>query len=159
MTEHRQSLTPMRLTDTDRAIIGLLRLDSRRTVSEIAARIGVSRTTVKDRIDLLRERGVIRGFTIDVAETGVPDTHARGFFQLRLNRPVCKLVHASIAAWPELLGFWSLAGELDALVLVAAPSATDIDELRERLGRHPEVKALTTLVVLREWTNRGAPRG
>lgn len=159
MAETDRADAGMRLTDTDRAIIGLLRLDSRRTVSEIAARVGVSRTTVKDRIDLLRERGVIRGFTIDVAETEVPDTHARGFFQLRLNRPVCKLVHASIATWPELLGFWSLAGELDALVLVAAPTAADIDDLRERLGRHPDVKALTTLVVLREWTNRGTPRG
>jgi Lrp/AsnC family leucine-responsive transcriptional regulator len=156
--KHRAGLGK-RLTDTDLAIIGLLRLDSRRTVSEIAARIGVSRTTVKDRIDLLRERCVIRGFTIDVAETEVPDIHARGFFQLRLRRPVCKLVHSSIAAWPELLGFWSLAGDLDVMVLVAAPTAADIDELRERLGRHPEIKALTTLLVLREWTNRGAPRG
>lgn len=146
----------MRLTDTDRAILALLRLDARRTVSEIAALVGVSRTTVKDRIDMMRERGVIRRFTIEVAEADVPDTSVRAFFQLHLRRPVCKLVHESLSGWPELLGFWSLAGDLDALVLVATPSAQEIDTLRERLARHPEVRSITTTVVLREWTNKGS---
>lgn len=146
----------MTLTDTDRAILALLRMDARRTVSEIASLVGVSRTTVKDRIDIMRERGVIRRFTVEVAETDAPENHARAFFQLRLHRPMCKLVHATISGWPEVVGFWSLAGDLDAIVLVAASAASEIDTLREKLGRHPEVRSLTTVVVLREWINKGA---
>jgi Lrp/AsnC family transcriptional regulator, leucine-responsive regulatory protein len=60
---------PMRLRQIDRVILGLLQQDSRRTVSEIAAVTKVSRTTVKDRIDLMRQRNVIKRFTIDLAET------------------------------------------------------------------------------------------
>lgn len=150
---------PMQLTETDRSILALLRLDARRTVSEIAGLVGVSRTTVKDRIDLMRERGIIRRFTVELAEADAPDQHARAFFQLRLHRPMCKLVHATISGWPEVVGFWSTAGDLDAMVLVAAASAAEIDTLREKLGRHPEVRSLTTIVVLREWINRGSGLG
>jgi Lrp/AsnC family leucine-responsive transcriptional regulator len=146
------------LTDNDRAILGLLRLDARRTVSEIAAQIGVSRTTVKERIETMRERGVIRGFTLEMGDSiEIPDSFTRGFFQVQLKRPVCKLVHAAIAGWPELIGFWSLAGELDAMVLVVAPTPGDIETLRERLSRLSDVKSLTTLLVLKEWSYRGTP--
>ena len=145
----------IRLTENDRRIIALLQLDSRRTVSDIAARIGISRASVKQRIETMRTTGLIRRFTLDLDDVvATDDDYVRAFFKLHLKRPVCKLVHTSISGWPELLGFWSVAGELDAMALVAARDAGDIDELRDRLARHSDVKAITTLVVLKEWANR-----
>ena len=96
----------------------MLEQDSRRTVSEIASIAGVSRTTVKDRISLMRERGVIRRFTIDIAKAPqIEPACGSAFFQLRLHRPVCRIVYASINGWPEVIGCWSIAGELDMIVL------------------------------------------
>jgi Lrp/AsnC family transcriptional regulator, leucine-responsive regulatory protein len=146
---------PMRLRQIDRVILGLLQQDSRRTVSEIAAVTKVSRTTVKDRIDLMRQRNVIKRFTIDLAETKKAEPSCgSAFFQLRLKRPVCRIVYAAISGWPELLGCWSISGDLDMVVLISATSNSEIEHLRDRLARHPEVKTLTTLTILREWTDR-----
>ncbi len=150
-----RDLAPLRLTQTDRAILGLLQQDARRTVSEMAAITGVSRSTVKDRIDLMRERGVIRRFTIDIAEPRKAEPACgSAFFLLRLKRPVCRIVHASINGWPELLGCWSIAGDLDMVVLISATSNAEIERLRDKLARHPDVRTLTTLTILREWTNK-----
>lgn len=72
------------LDDTDRDILRLLMDDSRRPYSDIADRVGLSPPAVTDRIDRLRELGVIRDFTIDidrsVLNAGTPvlcDIHVR----------------------------------------------------------------------------------
>ncbi|MCA0400052.1 MAG: Lrp/AsnC family transcriptional regulator [Proteobacteria bacterium] len=145
-----------RLSHSDRLILGLLKQDSRRTISEIAATIGMSRTSIKDRIDMMKEKGIIRRFTVEIAETQQAEpAYGSAFFQLRLKRPVCRLIYSAISGWPELLGCWSIAVELDMVVLVAATSNREVERLRDRLARHPEVKTLHTLSILRDWINIG----
>lgn len=54
------------LDDTDRQILRLLLADARRPYSDIADHVGLSAPAVSDRIDRLREIGVVRGFTVDI---------------------------------------------------------------------------------------------
>ncbi|MFC4990406.1 AsnC family transcriptional regulator [Saliphagus infecundisoli] len=64
------------LDGTDMEILGLLAEDARRPFSEIAERVGLSGPAVSDRVDRLKEAGVINGFTVDVDHSqlraGVP---------------------------------------------------------------------------------------
>ncbi|MBX0323048.1 AsnC family transcriptional regulator [Halomicroarcula sp. F13] len=64
------------LDDTDREIVRLLLADSRRPFSDIAEEVGLSAPAVSDRVDRLREMGVVRGFTLDLdrslLRSGVP---------------------------------------------------------------------------------------
>jgi len=64
------------LDDTDREILALLLEDARRPYSDIADEVGLSAPAVSDRIDRLRETGVIRRFTADIDRSllsgGVP---------------------------------------------------------------------------------------
>ena len=159
MTDHDDDDSRLRLTQTDRALLGLLQQDAWRTITELSAITGVSRATVKDRIELMRERGVIKRFTIEVAETQKKEPACgSAFFLLRLKRASCRLVYASIRGWPELQGCWSISGDIDMVVLISAASNGEIERLRDRLARHPEVKSLQTLMSLREWTNRADRR-
>lgn len=54
------------LDETDRQILGLLLDDARRSWREIAEVVDLSPPAVSDRVDRLRDVGVIRGFTVDV---------------------------------------------------------------------------------------------
>jgi len=150
-----ENLSPpaFRMSETDRTILGLLRQDSWRTISELAAIAGVSRALVKKRIDLMRDRGVIKRFTIEMGGEAKPELDCGGaFFLLRLKRPACRSVYASLRGWPEVLGCWSISGELDMIVLISARSNAGIEHLRERLSRHPDIKSLQTLAILRDWS-------
>ncbi|MDY6765620.1 MAG: AsnC family transcriptional regulator [Halobacteria archaeon] len=64
------------LDETDFHILRLLLEDSRRPYSEIAEKVGVSSPTVSERVDRMREIGVIKGFTLELDRTlldeGVP---------------------------------------------------------------------------------------
>ena len=64
------------LDDTDREILQLLLEDARRPYSEIADSVGLSAPAVSDRVDRLRDIGLIRRFTLDIdrslLDEGVP---------------------------------------------------------------------------------------
>jgi DNA-binding Lrp family transcriptional regulator len=56
------------LDDLDHRLLSLLRTEARRPVAKLAAELGISRATVRARIDRLVANGVIGGFTIIVPE-------------------------------------------------------------------------------------------
>jgi DNA-binding Lrp family transcriptional regulator len=59
--------------ETDLEILRLLLEDGRRPYSEIAERVDLSPPTVSDRVDRLREAGVVRRFTLDVDRSTLTD--------------------------------------------------------------------------------------
>jgi DNA-binding Lrp family transcriptional regulator len=54
------------LDDTDRAILGLLLDDARRSWRDIADAVDLSPPAVSDRVERLQDLGVVRGFTVDI---------------------------------------------------------------------------------------------
>ena len=138
------------LSPTSRLVLGLLREDSRKTATEIAHELGLSRTTVAYHIAKLTRDGIIRRFTVDVdpAATSLPHG-VRAMFDVVLSRGSCMNLYPAIASWKELVSCWSTSGSVDMRILVEAATHRRIEELRERLGRHPNVANLTTSFVLR----------
>lgn len=64
----------MDLDETNRAVLYLLQRDARRlTTQEMAEKIGVSASTVRNRIEQMEEEGVIRGYhpIVDYDEAGL----------------------------------------------------------------------------------------
>jgi DNA-binding Lrp family transcriptional regulator len=53
-----------RLDETDRKVLEVLSRDGRASYAEIGLLVNLSATAVKRRVDRLRERGVVRGFTV-----------------------------------------------------------------------------------------------
>ena len=145
----------MRLSPTDRLILELLRENARRSLTEIAGIVNLSRPTVRHHIEKLQREGVIRRFTIDIE---APDASlpggVRAMFDVRLRRNVCGMVYGSIRHWSELVSCWSVSGSIDMRVLLEAADQSIIEDLRDRLARHPEVASLTTTMILKTWCER-----
>jgi Lrp/AsnC family transcriptional regulator, leucine-responsive regulatory protein len=144
--------------ERDRKLLALLRQNARRTISEMAAILGVSRTVVKERMDRLVAMGIIRQFTIRMG--GTPQQRPpglRAFFHVQLHRPVCQDVYGFIEGWPELVGCWSITGKIDMVVLVDCAGQEEVERLRDRLARHPEVRRLRISIALRQWRWQDEP--
>ena len=54
------------MDDTDRKLIALLRQNARLSVAQLAAKLGVSRGTVTNRLKKLEDEQVISGYTVVV---------------------------------------------------------------------------------------------
>ena len=144
-----------KLNTTDRLILDLLQEDARMNISEIATRLNVSRTTVKNRIDLLSENRVIKRFTIELNDNFVAsDTSVSAFFILQLKLRTCRIIYEKIKNWPELIQAWSLSGQNDMLILVKAPNHDGLENLRMHLRRDQEIVKLETVMVLSEWIRK-----
>ncbi|MBL6430918.1 MAG: Lrp/AsnC family transcriptional regulator [Alphaproteobacteria bacterium] len=109
----------------DRQLVQLLTQNSRRSNTELAGLLGVSRMTIKNRIDGLVRRGVVERFTIKLAEDTGDRHHCEAtFFHLKLKRPFCKRIYETVQDWPELIGAWSIAGSTDMTLLFRPPGST-----------------------------------
>jgi len=62
------------LDEKDNQILSLLLEDARRTYSEIGEQIGLSRVAVKNRVKILEERGIIRGYHVDIDPLVIPES-------------------------------------------------------------------------------------
>jgi Lrp/AsnC family transcriptional regulator, leucine-responsive regulatory protein len=137
-------------SETDERLLALLSQNSRRTVSELADSLGLSRQAVQNRIARLTERGVIRRFTIERGDEEQPARN-RVMFTLKLRQASCASLFTTLKTWPELLQCWSLTGEDDMVVVAEAVGPDDADRMRASLSRHPDVQEVRTAHVLKSW--------
>ncbi len=145
------------LDGLDTAILRELQLDARRTNREIAAAVGVAPTTALDRTRSLRERGVIRGATLDVdlAAIGRP---VQALVAVRVRPPTRTNIEGFrvwVASLPETVGVFVTSGTEDFLIHVAVP---DNDHLYafviDRLTERREVADVRTSVVYEHLRSR-----
>ncbi|GIG27835.1 Lrp/AsnC family transcriptional regulator [Cellulomonas marina] len=138
------------LDEIDAAILRELQADARRTNRDVAAAVGIAPTTALERTRSLRDRGVIRGATLDVdlASIGRP---VQALVAVRIRPPSRARIEGFrtwVAALPEVVGVFVTSGTEDFLVHVAVPDnqhlyAFVIDRLTER----PEIADVRTSVV------------
>ena len=144
------------LDELDTAILRQLQTDARRTNRDVAAAVGVSPTTALDRTRALRERGVIRGATLDVDLPAI-GRPVQALIAVRIRPPSRRNIEAFrnwVSALPDTLGVFVTSGSEDFLIHVAVPDneslyAFVIDRLTER----PEVADVRTSVVYEHLRN------
>ncbi|WP_457649617.1 Lrp/AsnC family transcriptional regulator [Profundibacter sp.] len=105
------------MDDTDQKLIATLRRDSRVPLSSLAAELGLSRTTVRSRIERLIERGEILGFTLRL-KSDIAQAPVRGMMMLGIEgRGAEKIMHrllgiAAVQAVHSTNGKWDLIAEI-----------------------------------------------
>ncbi|MDP1618307.1 Lrp/AsnC family transcriptional regulator [Phenylobacterium sp.] len=135
------------MDETDRQLLALLRADARASVASLSERLKVSRGTVQNRIDRMRQRGVIQGFTVRTR----PDVEAhrvRAVMTISVEGESSPRVVRALQGFAEVVavhttnGRWDLVAELDTDSLAAFSAA--LDEIR----RIPGIAATETSILL-----------
>ncbi|MGR3709863.1 MAG: Lrp/AsnC family transcriptional regulator [Alterinioella nitratireducens] len=117
----------------DRKIVDLLLADGRLPVTEIAARIGLSKTPTQTRLVRLREAGVIRGFRAVVDPAKLGRDHV-AFVEVKLTdttEAALRRFNAAVMAVPEIEQCHMIAGAFDYLLKVRT---RDMRDYRRVLG-------------------------
>jgi DNA-binding Lrp family transcriptional regulator len=138
------------MDDLDRRLIALLREDADRPLKALAAAVGLSASSVRDRIVRLKGSGVIRRVTIQVADPA--EVSAVLFVKLR-QTPDPGVV-AAVAAVEEVMRCYSLAGEIDLLVEIGGSGADVVNRVRDHIAALPGIAAVTTSLVLKKDVER-----
>jgi Lrp/AsnC family leucine-responsive transcriptional regulator len=129
------------LDEKDEEIMGELKKDSRSSTADISRRTGIPRVTVHERIRRMREKGIIRKFTVltDYKKLGLNTTA----FILISYDPHSKFTQRQVAEKISRMSYvyevHILAGDWDMLLKVRGKTLEDIgkiviDRLREIEG-------------------------
>lgn len=136
-----------------RKLVRLLSENSRASVSDMALELGASRKKVKETIDRLVDKKIIKRFTVELAqETEFVSQPSRALFNVRLVAPKCRQLFADIQKHDEILGVWSISSsDTDMMVLVEANNIENIEKVRNNIARHPLVQTMYTNSILTTW--------
>ena len=133
------------LDDKDLKLLDLLRADARLSQKSLAAKVGIARSSLRERMARLEAEGIIRGYRADIT-TPVPGVAAYLFVRLK-RTPALDLIEF-LRALPEVRGCASLAGDIDLLLEIAADTTERVNAARDRVSAHPAVADVTTSIVL-----------
>lgn len=139
------------LDSFDRAILDVVSTDGRITVTELANRIGLTKTPCQARLRRLEKRGYILGYRAQLDPGKMGRKHV-AFVQVKLTdtRDVAlNAFNAAVMKVPEIEQCHMIAGGFDYLLKVRT---SDISEYRAVLGEHisalPYVANTSTFVAM-----------
>ncbi|VTU33964.1 Leucine-responsive regulatory protein [Variovorax sp. RA8] len=144
----------------DLAILRVLLHDSRKTLQEIGAEVGLAATSCWSRIKKLEASGVIKRYTVDVdaAKLGYQDSV---IVQLTLESHSDETLYEFgrvLASIPEIQEAYLVSGDYDYYIRIAVRDTRDYERLlRERLYKIPGIRHSQSHFVLRVLKEASAP--
>ena len=135
------------IDELDEKILKVLLSDGRTSAREIAERLHVSTSTVTARIEKLRERQIIRGFSarVDFQKLGYELTAVT---EIIVSKGKLLEMEREIARFPEVCAVYDVTGEVDAIVVSKCRTREDLSRFTKELLAMPFVERTNSHVVL-----------
>jgi DNA-binding Lrp family transcriptional regulator len=138
------------LDRTDRALIRALSQNARASGSVLAAAIGVAESTVSMRLRRLHERGLVRGYRVDVdlAPLGASLQALVAVRLVKHSRDQVNAFREAAPHWPGVLSLFHTGGADDYLLHIVARSSGELrDFVLDYLTGHPAVAHTETTLI------------
>lgn len=120
------------MDSTDLQLMALLRQDARTPVATLAAKLGVSRGTVSNRIHRLEDDGVITGYTVRLRPDAEPD-RITAWMSITIEGNQTRAVIATLLGEPGVAGLHDTNGRWDLLAELRAGSLSELADVLERV--------------------------
>jgi DNA-binding Lrp family transcriptional regulator len=135
------------LNAKDQELLNSLRLNAREPVASLARKLGLSRTTVQDRLRRLEEQGVIAGYTVRLAAQDIGASIAALVtisVEPRRQIEVAKI----LAKFTQIETLHTVSGKIDMIAMVRTATAEDMDKVIDQIGLISGVTEIETAVIL-----------
>jgi DNA-binding Lrp family transcriptional regulator len=136
-----------KMDDIDQRLIAELRRDGRAPLSDLAERLGVSRATIRARMERLTERGEIAGFTV-LTRSDVSSAPVRGLMMIGIEGRGGEKVMARLAGIPAVMAVHSTNGKWDLIAELSTQSLLELDEVIHRIRNIDGVMTSETNLLL-----------
>jgi Lrp/AsnC family leucine-responsive transcriptional regulator len=132
---------------TDLEILAALQQDARATYADVAKRVGLSPSSVHERVRKLEQSGVIRAYRaeVDPEALGVYVTALVSVMPLDPKQP--DDLPERVVEFPEIEDCYSVAGDENYILKVRTRTTADLEDLLRRLREKAGVHTRTTVVL------------
>ncbi|MCD6370995.1 MAG: Lrp/AsnC family transcriptional regulator [Thermoplasmata archaeon] len=132
--------------DLDLAILCALRDNARISNLELAKMLGVSEATVRRRIKIMEEKGIIRGYAALVNCYGVENS-VKAFIYLKVDRKHIEEIAKTLLKENRLITLYRILGDYDLLCECLFLSMQELqDFVDKKLGMEGIISSVTHVV-------------
>ena len=132
--------------DLDRRIVRELQRNARESTSTIAARLGVARSTVHERMARMERDGTITGYSV-VLSKNPAEERIEILMLLEIRQQETRKVLKRLESYTEVRLCLSINGEFDLFVSAEAPRIEDLDVFVDEVAEIPGIIRTNTFVV------------
>lgn len=137
----------MRLDNLDGHLIAALKRNGRASLSELAGELGVTRSTVRVRLDKLQQGGEIAGFTVRTRSDVRPDP-VRGLMMLEVAGRGADKVLRQLQRIPQVRAVHSTNGTWDLIAEIGTETLEQFDQVLFDIRRIDAVSRSETNLLL-----------
>lgn len=141
------------IDEVDRRILRELIRNSRLSIREIARRVGVPHTTVRERVRRLEREGVIQGYTVRVNYKRLGYMVTALVLANVIGRRIVE-VEEWLSTHENVMAVYDITGEYDIAMLASFRDIDELDTFIKEVLRNPWIKQTRTSIVFRkvkEW--------
>jgi DNA-binding Lrp family transcriptional regulator len=131
----------------DQQLLGLLRQDARRPISDLSKRLGISRGSVYARMEKLARAGIIAGYTVKLGEA-YDRRLIRAQVMIKALPKLTRATENQLAAMPALVALHAISGEYDLIAVIESENVATLNALIDRIGELDGVEKTTSSILL-----------
>lgn len=131
-------------------ILCLLQQNARLPLKTVAGKVGLSRSSVRERIARLEAEGIIRGYKADIQPSHRGLGTVKALLMICLRRTPARETVNCIVDNPAVRRCFSVSGDLDLVVEIEAKTMSELNAARDEIALMPDVADVTTAIVLKD---------
>jgi DNA-binding Lrp family transcriptional regulator len=135
------------MDDLDQRLLVLLRHNGRRSISDLAVELSVSRATVRARIERMERLGDIVGYTVILRADAV-SLPVRGITLIEVEGRAADRIVDALGGVAEVTAVHTTNGKWDLVAELGAQSLTELDAVLRRIRLIPGVTSSETNLLL-----------
>ncbi|WP_417259329.1 Lrp/AsnC family transcriptional regulator [Celeribacter sp.] len=135
------------MDDLDQKILSALAVDSSTSVSRLARRFKVARSTVQARLEKMETNGTIAGYTIKLGDV-ILARRVRATVLIECEARTTAAVVTKLKAIPEVVMVATATGRVDLIAELACESTEEIDTTLEQITAISSVHDIESLIHL-----------
>jgi DNA-binding Lrp family transcriptional regulator len=138
------------MDEKNHQILRLLQQNARLPLKTLAGKVGLARSSVRERIARMEAEGIILGYKADVQPDHREGQAVRALLMIRLGRTPARETVSRITALPAVRRCLSVSGDLDLVVEIESGVMSGLNVARDEIALMPDVADVTTAIVLKD---------
>lgn len=138
------------MDEKNHQILRLLQQNARLPLKTLAGKVGLARSSVRERIARMEAEGIILGYKADVQPDHREGQAVRALLMIRLGRTPARETVSRITALPAVRRCLSVSGDLDLVVEIESGAMSGLNVARDEIALMPDVADVTTAIVLKD---------
>jgi DNA-binding Lrp family transcriptional regulator len=135
------------MDDLDKGLVTLLRHRGRRSISDLALDLGVSRATVRARMARLEKTGDIVGYTVILRADAVSQP-VRGIMLIEIEGHAADRVIRFLGGFSEVSQIHTTNGRWDLVIELGTETLADLDGVLRKIRLIPGITGSETSLLL-----------